>query len=63
MLDDVYFLARYYAYRFEVVVEQHKLCSGKVGLTLHGELVSPVGNLGSLESLHDGVGEEQFFVA
>jgi hypothetical protein len=41
---------------------QHQLRRGKVGLALHGELVAPMGNLGSLDSFHDGVVEEETLV-
>jgi hypothetical protein len=41
---------------------QHKLCRSKVRLALHGELVAPMGNLGSLDSLHDGFVEEKTLV-
>ena len=48
--------------RFEVVIEQHKLRRGEIGLTFHGELVAPMSDLGILDLLHDGTVEEGTFV-
>lgn len=53
----------WYTNRLEIVVEQHELCCGEVGFTLHSKLVAPMGNLGSLDFLHDCAVEEKTFVA
>jgi hypothetical protein len=42
------------------MVEQHKLCCGKIGLALHSELVAPMSDLATLNYLHDAVKEESF---
>jgi hypothetical protein len=49
--------------RLEVVIVQHQLRRGKVGLALHGELIAPMGDLGSLDPLHDGTVKEETLVA
>lgn len=49
-----------YTYRLKIMIEQHKLRRSEVWFALHGELVAPMSNLGTLHSLHYGadVGEE-----
>lgn len=45
------------------MIEEHELGSGKVGFTLDGELVGPMGQFGLFHLLHGGALEEGRLVA